>query len=166
MDEHKTPAQRGELARDYFYKGYNCTQAVALAFADVTGLNEEQLMKVACSFGGGMGRLREVCGAFSGMLIVLGLAEGYSGPEKGQVKADHYKKVQQLAAEFERRNGGLVCRKLLGLGDGRKKDDPVPEQRTPEYYKKRPCPEIIANAAEILAEFFESEKPTQNNVNL
>ena len=113
-----------------------------------------------------MGRLREVCGSVSGMFMVAGLLYGYDGPETGQVKADHYARIQELAKRFEEKHGSIVCRELLGLGDGRKKDDPVPEQRTPEYYKKRPCPEIIANAAEILAEFFKSEKPAQNSVNL
>ncbi len=164
MEEPKIPASRGELAREYFYKGYNCAQAVVLAFADVLDVPEEQLMKISCSFGGGMGRLREVCGSFSGMLIVLGLVEGYSGPEKGQVKADHYRNVQQLAAEFEKRNGGLVCRELLGIGRG--KDDPVPEPRTPEYYKKRPCPEIIRAAADILDEYFETKKHRDEPVDL
>lgn len=139
---------RGDIAKSYFLEGYNCTQAVVLSFSDVINVDRETLMKISCSFGGGMGRLREVCGAVSGMFIVLGLLEGYSGPEKGQVKADHYAKVQKLAKQFEEAMGSIVCREILGLSV--KHDDPVPEARTKEYYQKRPCPDIVKLAAEIV----------------
>lgn len=142
---------RKEKAIEYFYQGYNCSQSVVLAFKDLLNIDEEVLSKIACSFGGGMGRLREVCGSFSGILIVLGLLEGYSGPEKGDVKAKHYAKVQDLAHEFEEEHGSIVCRELLGLSV--KHDEPTPEQRTKEYYSKRPCPEIIGSAAEILERY-------------
>lgn len=142
---------RGDLAKKYFLEGYNCTQAVVLSFSDLIDMPKEQLLKVACSFGGGMGRLREVCGAFSGMLIVLGLLKGYDGPEKGEVKANHYKKVQELARLFEEKQGSIVCREILGLNV--KHDTPTPEARTPEYYKKRPCPDIVQMAVETLEEW-------------
>lgn len=142
---------RGELAKKYFLEGYNCTQAVVLSFSDLIDMPKAQLLKVACSFGGGMGRLREVCGAFSGMLIVLGLLEGYDGPEKGEVKANHYKKVQELAKRFEEKQGSIVCREILGLNV--KHDTPTPEARTPEYYKKRPCPDIVQMAVETMEEW-------------
>lgn len=144
-------SNRGDLAKQYFLEGYNCTQAVVLSFSDLVNIPQEQLLKVACSFGGGMGRLREVCGAFSGMLIVLGLLEGYDGPEKGEIKANHYKKVQELAKRFEEKQGSIVCREILGLNVNH--DTPIPEERTKEYYKKRPCPDIVKMAAETLDEW-------------
>lgn len=142
---------RRDMAVANFMKGYNCTQSVVLAFADMLPVNESDLLKMASSFGGGMGRLREVCGAVSGMFIVAGLLYGYEGPETGQVKAEHYKKIQELAHRFEEKHGSIVCRELLGLNV--KREAPTPEARTKEYYKKRPCPEIIGDAAEILEEY-------------
>ncbi len=142
---------RREMAMANFMKGYNCSQSVVLAFADMLPVKESELLKMASSFGGGMGRLREVCGAVSGMFIVIGLLYGYDGPETGPVKAEHYKRVQELARRFEEKHGSIVCRELLGLNV--KREAPTPEARTKEYYKKRPCPEIIGDAAEILEEY-------------
>ena len=95
-----------------------------------------------------MGRLREVCGAVSGMFIVAGLLKGYSSPVNAQAKKEHYALVQRLAGEFETQNGSIVCRELLGLEE--RKSPPDPEQRTEAYYKKRPCAELVECAAEIL----------------
>ena len=142
---------RREAAMANFMKGYNCSQSIVLAFADVLDMDEKTLSKLSSSFGGGMGRLREVCGSVSGMFMVAGLLYGYDGPETGQVKADHYARIQELAHRFEEKNGSIVCRELLGLNV--KHDAPVPEARTSEYYKKRPCPEIIGDAAEILEQY-------------
>ena len=142
---------RKEAAMENFLKGYNCSQSLVLAFADLLEPDEESLMKLSCSFGGGMGRLREVCGSVSGMFMVAGLLYGYAGPETGQVKNDQYARIQKLAHAFEERNGSIVCRELLGLSV--KHDVPVAEARTAEYYKKRPCKEIIGSAAEILEAF-------------
>lgn len=142
---------RREMAVANFMKGYNCSQSVVLAFADMLPVKESDLLKMASSFGGGMGRLREVCGSVSGMFIVIGLLYGYDGPETGPVKAEHYKRVQELAHRFEEKHGSIVCRELLGLNV--KREAPTPEARTKEYYKKRPCPEIIGDAAEILEEY-------------
>ncbi|MCQ2441065.1 MAG: C-GCAxxG-C-C family protein [Clostridia bacterium] len=146
---------RAENAKNYFYMGYNCTQAVVLAFSDLSGADKDTLLKMASSFGGGMGRLREVCGTVSGMFLVLGLLHGYSTPETGQIKANHYADVQELARRFEEKHGSIVCRELLGLKE--KREDPIPEKRTPEYYKKRPCPELVYSATEILSEFLEEK---------
>ena len=134
-----------------FRNGYNCSQAIVMAFEDLLPIDKSQLSKIASSFGGGMGRLREVCGSVSGMFLVAGLLYGYDGPETGQVKADHYAIIQELAHRFEEKHGSIVCRELLGLSV--RHDDPVPEARTPEYYQKRPCVEIIGDAAEILDQF-------------
>ena len=142
---------RREAAMDYFIQGYNCSQSVVLAFADLLDLDESALMKLSSSFGGGMGRLREVCGSVSSMFIVAGLLYGYDTPETGQIKAEHYAKIQALAAEFEKKHGSIVCRELLGLST--KHDAPTPTPRTPDFYTKRPCKEIIGDAAEILEHF-------------
>ena len=142
---------RREAAMENFMKGYNCSQAVVLAFADVLGMDEDALLRLSSSFGGGMGRLREVCGAVSGMLIVAGLLYGYSEPDSLEHKNEHYARVQQLALEFERRRGSVVCRELLGLDV--KHDTPVATPRTAEFYDKRPCMEIIGEVAEILDEY-------------
>lgn len=142
---------RRQMAMDNFMKGYNCSQSIVLAFADMLPVDEATLLKLSSSFGGGMGRLREVCGSVSGMFMVAGLLYGYDGPETGQVKADHYARIQELAHRFEEQHGSIVCRELLGLSV--RHDVPVPEARTAEYYKKRPCPEIIGDAAQILEEY-------------
>lgn len=139
-----------EKARNYFLEGYNCAQSVVLAYHEELGLTKEAAARTASSFGGGMGRLREVCGAFSGMCLVVGLHEGYSDPKDQEGKKNQYALIQKLAGEFEKRNGSIVCRELLGLDHH--KDIPVPEARTKEYYKKRPCAELVADAAEILEE--------------
>lgn len=146
-----TIMSRRERAIKNFYDGYNCTQSVVLAFSDLIPIEQEQLLCMASPFGGGMGRLREVCGSVSGMFLVLGALYGYSSPEARGEKAELYGRVQEVAAEFEKRNGSIVCRELLGLSV--KSQQPIPEERTPEYYKKRPCPELIGIAAEILEDY-------------
>jgi C_GCAxxG_C_C family probable redox protein len=142
---------RRELAMANFKNGYNCSQSIVLAFKDLLPIDEVQLSRMASSFGGGMGRLREVCGSVSGMFMVAGFLYGYDGPETGQVKADHYARIQELAHRFEEKHGTIVCREMLGLNV--KHDVPTPEARTDAYYKKRPCAEIIGDAAEILEEY-------------
>ena len=142
---------RREMAMDNFLKGYNCAQSILLAFEDMLPADKATLSRLASSFGGGMGRLREVCGAVSGMFMAAGFLYGYDGPETGQVKADHYARIQELARRFEEKHGTIVCREMLGLDVRR--EAPVPEARTPQYYKKRPCPEIIGDAAEILEQY-------------
>ncbi len=142
---------RREMAMANFLKGYNCSQSIVLAFADMLPVDEALLLKLASSFGGGMGRLREVCGSVSGMFMVAGMLYGYDGPETGQVKADHYARIQELARRFEEKHGSIVCREMLGLNV--KREAPTPEARTEEYYKKRPCAEIIGDAAEILDQY-------------
>ena len=144
---------RREAAMANFMKGYNCSQAVMLAFADLLPIDESTLLKMASSFGGGMGRLREVCGSVSGIFMVAGLLYGYDGPETGEVKAEHYARIQERAKRFEEKHGTIICREMLGLTV--RHDTPVPEARTKEYYKKRPCAEIIGDAAEILEQFIQ-----------
>lgn len=144
MTSHK------EKARNYFLEGYNCSQAVFLAYHEELGLDRDTAARMASSFGGGMGRLREVCGCVSGMLLTAGMMQGYSDPKDQNAKKDHYALVQTLAKAFQEKNGSIICRELLGLDH--KSDAPVPEARTREYYKKRPCAELVADAARILDE--------------
>ena len=144
---------RKEKAMALFREGYNCAQSVVLAFSDLTDVDEAVLSRMSCSFGGGMGRLREVCGAVSGMSMVAGLLRGYEGAETGSVKAEHYTLVQSFAKEFEAQNGAIVCRELLNLRQ--KRDDPTPAERTEQYYQSRPCAELVGSAAEILARYLE-----------
>lgn len=149
----KTPEEYSKAAGELFAKGYNCSQAVLLAFAEEAGISEKTAAMIASSFGGGMGRLREVCGAVSGMFMTAGLLAGYSDPENHAEKTAHYKRIQELAERFKSYNGSIVCRELLGLKkEGA--DSHVPEKRTDEYYKKRPCRELVEIAAKITAEYF------------
>ena len=143
---------RKEKAMAYFRQGFNCAQAVVLAFADLTDMDEATLSRMSCSFGGGMGRLREVCGTVTGMFLVTGLLRGYDGAETGEVKAAHYARIQALAKEFEKQNGSIVCRELLALRQ-KHRDDPTPEARTEAYYAGRPCAELVGSAAEILENY-------------
>ena len=145
-----------QIAMSYFKKGYNCAQAVFLSFCDEYGMDEETAIKVSSSFGAGMGRLREVCGAVSGMFMVAGLIYGYTDPKDYKKKTEHYERIQALAKEFEERNGSIICRELLGLGAG--KDKPVPEKRTAEYYKKRPCAELVGMAADIMDSYIKNNR--------
>ena len=142
---------RREIAMDNFFKGYNCAQSIVLAFEDLLPVDKCTLSKRASSFGGGMGRLREVCGSVSGIFMIAGLLYGYDGPETGEIKADHYARIQELAHRFEEKHGTIICREMLGLSV--RHDVPTPEARTNEYYKKRPCVEIIGDAAEILEQY-------------
>lgn len=146
---------RREIAMELFLQGYTCAQSVVIAFEDILPLDREMLARVSSSFGGGMGRLREVCGTVSGMFIVIGILQGFDTDKPGEAKATHYAKVQELAHRFEDRNGSIVCRELLGLDV--KREAPVPEERTAEYYKKRPCKELVGSAAEILEEYLIEE---------
>ena len=143
----------GQRAEEYFKEGYNCTQAVVLAFSDLHGMDAKAAARLSSSFGGGMGRLREVCGAVSGMFLVAGMLYGYGDPKDFQGKKEHYGRVQQLAKAYEEENGSIVCRELLGLA--KKKDVPTPEQRTEEYYKKRPCGKLVRIAAAIMEQYIE-----------
>ena len=136
------------LAESLFRQGYNCSQAVLAAFGDVTGLAPDTALRLASSFGGGMGRLREVCGAVTGMFMAAGLLYGYADPSDSAAKTAHYQRIQELARAFQAENGSIVCRELLGLDC--KADSPTPAARTADYYQKRPCQELVGCAARIL----------------
>lgn len=139
---------KGEKAKKLFEEGYNYCQSVVGAFCEDFGMDFNTTIKMVSTFGAGMGRMREVCGAVSGMFIVLGMKEGYNDPKAFDEKKEVYEKVQNLAKEFQNKNGSIICRELLGLNI--KTDNPTPSKRTDEYYKKRPCGEIVKIAADIL----------------
>ena len=145
---------RGEKAAELFLEGYNCAQAVFMAFSELTGVGEKTSALLSSSFGGGMGRMREVCGAVSGMFMAAGILYGYDSPEASPEKAEHYKRIQELAASFKERNGTIICRELLN-GISTQSTTHVPDDRTPEYYKKRPCTRMVEDAAEILEKYME-----------
>ena len=150
---------RRELAEENFTSGYNCAQSVALAFADIVNIDNSELCALSSAFGGGMGRLREVCGAVSGMFMIAGLLYGCDSLEATAAKGELYARIQQLAKSFESENGSIVCRELLGTGSGH--SSPTPESRTPEYYKKRPCRELVGCAAEILESYIRDNPPVR-----
>ena len=130
-------------------EGWNCAQAVCGAFTDLTGLDKRTAMLVSSSFGGGMGRMREVCGAVSGALMVLGVMCASDDSSDREAKAAHYALVQEFARRFRERSGSIICRELLA---NQADTNPVPEERTEKYYKKRPCALLVQDAAEITEE--------------
>ena len=138
-----------DLAISYFKQGFNCAQSVVMAFRDLTGLSEGESAKLASSFGGGLGRMREVCGTVSGMAVVVGILYGYDDPKAPGAVQEHYALVQKLAGKFREANGSIICRELLGDKSAIRT---APDLRTAEYYKKRPCVELVGMAADILDE--------------
>ena len=137
-----------EQARSYFKEGYNCAQAVLIAACDRVGLDQDTAALVMEGFGGGFGRQREVCGAVSGAVAAIGMAHG-SARADSDTEADVYARVQAFCNEFKEEMGSIICRELLGQPAG----DPIPEPRTEQYYKQRPCAEIVATAAELLEKY-------------
>ena len=144
--------QRAQKAAELFVEGYNCAQAIAVAFCDFIGMTKEQAAKMASSFGGGMGRMREVCGAVSGMLLVAGILYGYDTPGDDESKKTHYERVQELAGEFRKEIGSIVCREILKNPPS----DPTPTPRTEEFYAKRPCTHMVVTASKLLDEYIEN----------
>ena len=149
-------AQKGDLAFALFKEGYNCAQAVAGAFAQELGLPIETVARMVSGFGGGMGRMREVCGAVSGMTFVAGALQGYDSPKANTEKTETYALIQQMAGEFKAQNGSIVCRELLGLPAA--EGTPQAEARSAQYYQKRPCGELCRMAADILEHTVSTKK--------
>ncbi len=146
--------ERVERAHSLFREGYNCCQAVVLTYSDITNIDTNTLATLSAPFGGGMGRLREVCGAVSGMTILAGVLSPCPSATDRIAKSSNYALVQNLAESFRESNRFIVCRELLGLNVS--KQDPTPEKRTEEYYKKRPCVELVGDAARIVGEYINS----------
>ena len=150
--------ERVEKARRLFKEGgYNCCQAVVLAYNDIFGLDDETAAALSSGFGGGMGRMREVCGSVSGMVMLAGLIKPADDPKNKEWRTANYALVQEMAEEFKSVNGSIICKELLGLVPmgsctPAPKESPEPSDRTPEYYKKRPCEELVAISARIVGE--------------
>lgn len=161
-----SPDEARRRAHDNFLKGYNCAQSVLEVFCDALKLDRDTALRAAQVFGGGTCRMREMCGTVSGMLLAVGYLEGSADPCNKAAKDALYKAGQRLAAEFKAEYGSFICRELLGLaplgqsqtylrkntveGDA---SSPVSEERTPEYYKRRPCPDLCGSAAAIFARY-------------
>ena len=155
MIDFENLSERAVQAEKHFKDGYNCAQSVVLAFSDLIDIDQQALLRMASPFGGGMGRMREVCGTVSGMNLVLGYLEGYSLPGSHPEKTAVYQKVRDLAGEFSEINGSFICRELLaGVPHT---DGGIPEQRTEGYYKRRPCGKLVACATMILENHLREE---------
>lgn len=139
---------RADRAEELFRQGCNCSQSVFVAFSDVLGMDEKAALKLSSTFGGGMGKLREVCGAVTGAFMVLGALYGYDDVTSQEEKVRTYKMVQDFAADYKKEKGTIICRELLGLKEG--EDLPEPAIRTEEYYQTRPCIGACRYAAELV----------------
>ena len=144
--------EHGMKAAELFLSGYNCAQSVAVAFCDVTGMDEKTAARTVSAFGGGMGRIREVCGAVSGMFFVLSFLYGYDTPGDDGSKKRLYTEVQELAAGFREQCGSIVCREILKNPP----TDPTPSPRTAEYYRVRPCARMVLVAGQLMDEFIKT----------
>lgn len=157
--------ERAARAKAAFENGYNCTQAVIMAYADITDMDAEKFAAIVEPLGGGMGRLREVCGAVTGMFIISGTTHWGQSTTDRKVRTEIYSGVQELARRYKEHCGSIVCRELLGLKQH--SDPPVPEERTAAYYRRRPCAEYIAYAArlvgEYLNEYYANKEPEEEN---
>ena len=145
---------RADRAEALFRQGYNCSQSVFAAFADVVGMSVEEAAQLASPFGAGFGKLREVCGAVSGMTMLAGKLKGYSDPKAREEKVELYKLIQKMCAEFEEKEGSIICRELLGLEKG--EDLGEPAVRTEEYYRSRLCLGACRTAAEIAEKYLQT----------
>lgn len=145
-------SKQGDAAYAWFLKGYNCSQSVVAAFAPQLGLTEEMALRLSAGFGAGIGRMREVCGAFCGVVTVLSMV--YADPTDPKDKSRIYALVQQAAEQYRSRNGGsIICRELLAKAGAAPAGGTAAEDRTADYYKKRPCPELCRICADLCAEF-------------
>lgn len=144
---------RIDRSQALFHAGYNCAQSVVVPFCDVIGMEEKTALRMASSFGGGVGRLREICGAVSGMALVLGLLYGDIDPEDDSTKGAHYERVQALANRFREMHGTIICRDLLQTQDAA----PTPDKRTKQYYETRPCAALVGDAVELLCHWIGRE---------
>lgn len=149
--------QRVERAKELFHQGFNCSQSVFAACADLYGIEDEGLaLRLSASFGGGIGRMRQTCGAACGMFLLAGLENGSAMAHDAEGKQQNYALVQNLASKFKDENGSLICAELLGIAP--KPQDPTPEARTEAYYQKRPCADMVASAVRIFLEHLEQKQ--------
>lgn len=145
---------KADIAKELFLSGYNCSQAVFGAFCEDYGIDRDLGLRISSGFGGGVSRRREVCGAVSGAVMVLSLEHGYSQADNADEKKHLYEQVRGVLKSFEDETGSIVCRELLGLSE--RVSEPTPEARTPEYYKKRPCAELVYLCAKFVEEHLSS----------
>lgn len=157
---------RAQRAVELFKQGFNCSQAVFASCADIYGLEDEQLaLRLSASFGGGTGRMRMTCGAANGMFLLAGLQNGSATPHDNDGKMENYAFVQQLAGDFKAKYGSLICAELLGLApkgqspitNDQSPMSPRPAERTTEYYQKRPCVEMVAEAVRIFLSYINNK---------
>lgn len=149
--------QRVERAKTLFRQGFNCSQSVFAACADLYGIEDQALaLRLSASFGGGIGRMRQTCGAACGMFMLAGLENGSAVEGDAEGKKQNYALVQELAFKFTSENGSLICSELLGIAP--KPQDPQPEARTEAYYQKRPCVEMVASAVRIFLTHLDTNK--------
>ncbi len=147
--------KNSEKAVELFLQGYSCSQAVFGAFADEVGLDESLCFKLSSPFGGGFGRLREVCGAVSGMLMVFGVLYGYDTPDNGETKKELYEKTRELCEEFKKQHESIICKDIL---KGQAQIGGTPDKRTESFYATRPCAKCVRDAAVIIEEFIKNNK--------
>ncbi len=152
-----------EIAKQLFFKGYNCAQSVFCAFTDVTGYDVDTSARMASSFGGGLGRLRETCGAVNAAALILGIVKGYDDPDDYEAKKRHYALVREFADRFKEKNKSIICRELLMVASLNPESGGAPEQRSEEYYQKRPCPNLVYDAALILDEMIQHSLTSGND---
>ena len=163
IEEFDLEERVGKAGRLFKEGGYNCCQAVVLAYCDLFGMDEKTAASLSSGFGGGMGRMREVCGSVSGMVMLSGMLSPADNPSDKAGRTANYALVQEVAGEFRNINGSIICRELLGLdkkpADGQAtSESPVPSDRTAEYYKKRPCEELVKISARIIGERIKNTK--------
>lgn len=147
---------RAEKATENFKNGCNCAQAVLAAYADLMGLDEKDALRLGAGLGGGVGRMREVCGAFNAAAIVIGAVSGGEDLSTA-ARREIYEKVRKAADEFKKTNRSIICRELLGIENGAR-ESAKPDERTAEYYRKRPCADIVADAARAVETILSQEK--------
>lgn len=157
--------ERVRLAQEFFMQGYNCTSSVVLAFEDILNVDRDTLERLSIGLGGGVGRLREVCGTVNAMAVVAGTLASIDGKTHQQQKKDTYAIVQELAGAFREENGSIICRELMGLRAG-EKQGPMPQERTAEYYKSRPCLKLVACSARIIAEYVKKNSQLAENLEI
>ena len=152
--------KKNEQAENLFEQGANCAQAVLGAFAEECGLSRNEAFKIASGFGAGFGRMREVCGAVSGMVLVLNYLYGNENIQDKEAKDTHYKLIQKLLQDFQKEAGSIICRELLQVNKEKHQESfsAVSEARTPEYYKKRPCGKMVALAAGLVEDFLQKNQ--------
>lgn len=148
--------ERVQKAVDLFMSGYGCCQSVVAAFADLYGFTEEQALLIGAGFGGGVGRMRMMCGAVSGIVTLVGMKDGQTRGDDREGKAHCYQVVQELLSKSKKENGSLICAELLGITGPVPLGNFIPDERNAEYYKKRPCGAKVESAAKIFAEYLDS----------